>query len=189
MKEQIRERFLVVVPECAKEKIAAILEAIGIQADATCLSGEEALREAEGSHVVVLTLWKLPDMTGEELTQKLGSNADVLMVVPNDYEEESGCGALLLRNPMSQEALLQAIRATRHCQKKMMELEKKVHKLERLLEERKIIDKAKGRLIDQLHMSESQAHYHIQKKSMDSGRRIVDVAREILEAETIAVQE
>ena len=39
--------------------------------------------------------------------------------------------------------------------------------------------------MDALHLTEAQAHHHIQKKSMDSGRRIVDVAREILEAETL----
>ncbi|MBQ7825849.1 MAG: ANTAR domain-containing protein, partial [Clostridia bacterium] len=38
-----------------------------------------------------------------------------------------------------------------------------------------------GRLMDTLHLSESDAHYRMQKRSMDSGRRIVDVAREILE--------
>ena len=39
--------------------------------------------------------------------------------------------------------------------------------------------------MDQLHLSESEAHYRMQKKSMDSGRRIVDIAREILDAEEI----
>ncbi|MBQ7051572.1 MAG: ANTAR domain-containing protein [Clostridia bacterium] len=50
-----------------------------------------------------------------------------------------------------------------------------------MLEERKIIERAKGRLMDQLKLSESDAHYRIQKRSMDMGRRIVDIAREILE--------
>ena len=40
---------------------------------------------------------------------------------------------------------------------------------------------------DTLHLTESEAHYRIQKASMDSGRRIADVAREILDsAENLA---
>ena len=41
--------------------------------------------------------------------------------------------------------------------------------------------------MDTLHLTESEAHYRIQKVSMDSGRRIADVAREILDsAENLA---
>ena len=40
--------------------------------------------------------------------------------------------------------------------------------------------------MDTLHLSEAEAHYRIQKQSMDSGRRIADVAREILESAEIA---
>ena len=59
-------------------------------------------------------------------------------------------------------------------------------KLERTLEDRKFIERAKGRLMDALKLNESDAHYRMQKKSMDSGRRIADVAREILELEDLS---
>ena len=49
-----------------------------------------------------------------------------------------------------------------------------------------IYERAKGRLMDLLHLSESDAHYRIQKKSMDSGRRIAEIAQEILDSEEIA---
>ena len=39
--------------------------------------------------------------------------------------------------------------------------------------------------MDALHLSEKDAHYRMQKKSMDTGRRIVDVAQEILDSEEI----
>ena len=43
-----------------------------------------------------------------------------------------------------------------------------------------------SRLFNHEHLSEAEAHYRIQKQSMDSGRRIADVAREILESAEIA---
>ena len=183
MKEQQIMKFLVAAPECAKAKFEGILSAISMEPDAIVTSGEEAIRWSEGVHVLLLTTYQLPDMTGAELAKALGSNADVLMIVPADYDEAEDGGALLLRNPLSQEALCQALRATMHMQKKLMESMTRAQKSERMLEERKIIDRAKGKLMDEMKLSEKEAHYHIQKKSMDLGRRIVDVAREIMKSE------
>ena len=189
MKDQLTGRFLLAAPECAKAKFEEILAAIALEPDAVCTSGEETIKEAQGAHVLLLTAYKLADMTGGELAKALGENADVLMIVPGDYEEsEKDGGALLLRNPLSQDALYQAIRASMHAQKKTLAWKAKAQKSERVLEERKIIDRAKGRLMDKMKMSEKQAHYHIQKKSMDLGKRIVDVAREILEAEKLEIE-
>ena len=122
-----------------------------------------------------------------ELARRLGEAGEVLMIVPQDYAESEGAdNVLTLRNPISQDALVQALRALAHCQSRMEKLRLKADKLERTLEDRKIVDRAKGRLMDTLHLSEAEAHYRIQKQSMDSGRRIADVAREILESAEIA---
>lgn len=47
-------------------------------------------------------------------------------------------------------------------------------------DDEKIIEKAKSLLIDIYSMSEKQAYRYIQKKSMDTGQRMVDIARIIL---------
>ncbi|MBR5288037.1 MAG: ANTAR domain-containing protein [Clostridia bacterium] len=187
MEKQIACRFLAAAPECAKARIEEILYAIGFTPDGICTSGEDILAQAAGEHVLLLTTYQLPDMTGMELAERLGDQADAMIIVPADYDESeaSGCDALLLRNPLSQDALYQAIRATLFMQKKLVASRAKAEKLSRMLEERKVIDKAKGRLMDELHMTEKQAHYHIQKKSMDMGRRIADIALEILNAEEL----
>ncbi len=93
----------------------------------------------------------------------------------------------MLHNPISQDALVQSLKTLAHCRLRMQQLRARAEKLSRTLEERKLIDRAKGRLMDTLHITESEAHYHIQKKSMDCGRRIADVAQEILDsAENLA---
>ena len=48
-------------------------------------------------------------------------------------------------------------------------------------DERKMIDRAKRVLIDVYSMTESQAHRYMQKKSMDTGRKMADIARIIIE--------
>ena len=44
-------------------------------------------------------------------------------------------------------------------------------------DELKMIDRAKRVLIDVYSMTESQAHRYMQKKSMDTGRKMADIAR------------
>ena len=44
----------------------------------------------------------------------------------------------------------------------------------------KIINRAKRTLIEQYDMTEDQAHRYMQKKSMDTGKKMVDIARIII---------
>ena len=104
------------------------------------------------------------------------------MIVPQDYAGEEPENVVMLRNPISADALVQSVKTLAHCRIRMQQLRAKAEKLARTLEERKLIDRAKGKLMDVFHLTESEAHYKIQKTSMDSGRRIADVAREILES-------
>ena len=133
----------------------------------------------------MLTTWRLSDMTGAELAERLGDAYDVLMIVPPDYQEKPDNPALTLHNPVSPDALLQSVRAMRYCHGRLNELRDKTQKLERALEERKIIDRAKGRLMDALGLTEAEAHHRIQKRSMDTGKRLAQVAQEVLDAEDV----
>ena len=178
-------RLMIAAPEYVADKLAGILAGAQIQAELICHSGEEAVAAAGEGGVLLLTTWRLADMSGEELAHRVGERSDVLMIVPQEFSGESGENVMTLSNPVSQEAFVQAVRVLAHCRSRMGELRTRAQKLARTLEERKVIERAKGRLMDQLHLSESEAHYRMQKKSMDSGRRIIDIAREILEAEEI----
>ena len=186
MPETTVSRLMIAAPQGVAAKLQGILATASIVPEALYYTGEEAIAEQGDAHALVLTCWRLEDMTGAELAAKIGA-AGVMMIVPGDYDpkELDGLDVLTLHNPISQDALIQAVRAMCYCGDKMAALEKKAAKLERQLAERKIIERAKGRLMDALRLSEKEAHYRMQKKSMDTGRRIVDVAQEILDSEEI----
>ena len=187
MSETTMERLVIAAPENVAVRLTGILRTAGIAPASVCHAGAQALEAAGQSGALLLTTYRLPDMAGEELARRLGEAGEVLMIVPQDYaESEETDNVLTLRNPISQDALVQALRALAHCLSRMEKMRLKADKLERTLEDRKIVDRAKGRLMDTLHLSEAEAHYRIQKQSMDSGRRIADVAREILESAEIA---
>ena len=182
MPETTVSRLLIAAPQGVAAKLQGILATAGIVPAAVYCTGGELLAAGEDAHALVLTSWRLEDMTGPELARKVMA-AGVMMIVPGDYDprELEGTDVLTLHNPISQDALIQAVRAMCYCGAKLQALQKKAQKLERQLAERKIIERAKGRLMDALHLSEKDAQYHMQKKSMDTGRRIVDVAQEILD--------
>ena len=151
-----------------------------------CHCGQDALDTLAGQAALLLTTVKLEDMSGAELANQAGEAVCVLMIVPGDYAEEAPENVLTLRNPLSPDALIQAVRTMSHCAVRMHALREKAEKLDRQLKERKVIDRAKGKLMDALHLTEKEAHYRIQKKSMDTGRRIADIEQEILDSEEIA---
>ena len=172
------DRFYIAAPQGVAAKLSSMLLAAQIMPSGVVHTGVEAVRAAQGG-AMLLTTYRLPDMTGEELARQLGEEADVVMIVPQDYAGEEMENVVMLRNPISADALVQSVKTLAHCRIRMQQLRAKVEKLSRTLEERKLIDRAKGKLMDVFHLTESEAHYKIQKTSMDSGRRIADVAREI----------
>lgn len=187
MTEPYASRLMIAAPQGVCDKLKQLLSAARIEPDIVCHTGAQALGALKESGAVLLTTWRLEDMTGMELAEQAGEAVEVLMIVPQDQEMEPAKygNVLLLRNPLSPDALISAVRTMRFCAQRLQTVKKRADKLAKMLEERKIIERAKGKLMDTLHLSESEAHYRIQKKSMDSGKRIVDIAREILESENV----
>ena len=61
-------------------------------------------------------------------------------------------------------------------------LRQKVKELERILEDRKIIERAKEILIAQFDIPPTEAYRKLQEQSMDSGRSMYEIAKSILAA-------
>lgn len=64
--------------------------------------------------------------------------------------------------------------------KRYKKMEQEIDKLKKTLETRKLVDKAKGLLMDKLKLSEDQAFRHIQKISMDRSLPMKEVANAII---------
>ena len=185
MGEPKKDRFVIAASEAVAGRLTGIVGNANITPDEVVYTAEAALEACGQEGALLLTTYCLGETSGAALAGQLGEKSDVLMIVPQDHEGAVPGNVLTLRNPISQDALVQAVRTMQHCRTRLLAVQAKADKLSRTLEERKVIDRAKGRLMDALHLTEAQAHHHIQKKSMDTGRRIADVAREILEAETL----
>ncbi|HEV2676508.1 MAG TPA: ANTAR domain-containing protein [Aliidongia sp.] len=63
------------------------------------------------------------------------------------------------------------------------QVETELRKAEASLKERAIIDRAKARIMQERRMSEPDAYRWLRRQAMDRGRRIADVAAELLSAD------
>jgi len=59
-------------------------------------------------------------------------------------------------------------------------------RLRRTLEERKVIERAKGRLMERMNLTEDEAFRRLRRAAMNSRRPMVEVARALLVSESIA---
>jgi AmiR/NasT family two-component response regulator len=96
----------------------------------------------------------------------------------------SGAGAYLTK-PVDTRELDAAVRlaATRHAE--LQALEDDADQARKELEERKIIERAKGLLMSALRLSEADAFRRLQLTARERNLRLVDVARRIVEQEPL----
>lgn len=61
-------------------------------------------------------------------------------------------------------------------------LRAQLHDAELKLSERKLVERAKGLLMDEIGLTEDQAHAHLRKLAMDRGQRLGEVAQRVIAA-------
>lgn len=100
------------------------------------------------------------------------TGAGVLVLTPaQSYEALSAVlaplGVLVLARPLSSQLLLQAMLLLQGTRSRLKGMEKRAASLEEKVEEMRIVNCAKYLLIEQLQMTEAQAHHYIEKRAMD----------------------
>lgn len=89
-------------------------------------------------------------------------------------------GILLVSKPSTKQALSQALHLLAATRMRIRRLEEKAQTLEAKMKEIRLINRAKWLLIDQLKMSESDAHRYIEKTAMDRCVKKSEVAESII---------
>ncbi|MCR5160646.1 MAG: ANTAR domain-containing protein [Lachnospiraceae bacterium] len=118
----------------------------------------------------------LPDEPGENLAIDVTREckASVLLVTSGEVYEDvlehvTDFGILVISKPLTFRRLDQAIRFLSAVQNTIRGLEKEIQSAHEKMEELRIISKAKLVLIEQMHMTEDEAHRYIGKQAMDNG--------------------
>lgn len=173
----------------ASEKIKNILIEGGYDVLTICKSGNEVIRKAlQYSPGLVILSYKLPDTTAMDVYNSLIGTCDFLVMINESYLSivDESLDVFYLTNPLSRSVLLNSVNMVFQSRKKLFKLQEKVEKLEVKIEERKIVDKAKGILMSAEGITEMEAFRIIQKRSMDSGKKMIKVAEEIINSKVLA---
>lgn len=96
----------------------------------------------------------------------------VLMLLKSDVFEEASVkllpqGVFTLSRPISAQTLRSSLRWMFTARERLRVLEKKASTVEEKMEEIRLVNRAKWLLIEQLKMSEPEAHRYIEKQAMD----------------------
>lgn len=173
----------------AGEKIKYALQHNGYNVDEICTSGSEALRKVRTLEPDILLInFDMPDMTGMEVATILGDEnlCSVVLFVSNVQREF--CGDIiddyditLFPKPVSVESLIGTLELILQNRRRFGKLETELSKLKRELDDRKLVEQAKGILMKKKSISEAEAYRRIQKMSMDSRVAMRDIAKKIIE--------
>ena len=109
----------------------------------------------------------------------------VILLVKNDmYEEVSyrveDYGIMTVPKQTTRQMLYLAVKMMAAVQVKIKSMAEETTKLKGKLKELKLVDRAKWILIDQLKMSETQAHKYIEKQAMDRCVKREEIAENII---------
>ena len=133
---------------------------------------------------------KMPGMDGLEVARMIGDEKICGVLVLTAFsqreiiEQARDAGALAyLVKPFQKSDLIPAIEVAIGRFRELQALNGQMEVLGEQLEARKILDRAKGRLIDDFGMKEQEAFSFIQRTAMKDRSRMRDVAEKILSGE------
>ena len=142
---------------------------------------------AENSYDLVLINTPLPDEFGTRLALDAceSSSAGVLLLVkaehcPDIEAQVSVHGVLTLAKPTSAQLFAQMLRLLCITRERLRGMEKKAVTLQEKMEEIRLVNRAKWLLIEELKMTEQEAHRYIEKQAMDRCVTRRAVAEQIL---------
>jgi two-component system, response regulator PdtaR len=168
-----------------------ILEEEGYEVVGETGRGDEAvdLVRQHDPDLAILDI-RMPGMDGLSAAREIAGQRRSAVLILTAYsqrnliEEARDAGALAyLIKPFQRSELIPAIEVALGRFREMKSLESEVKGLEEQLETRKVVDRAKGMLMDQHSMSENDAFSFIQKTAMQQRVKTKVIAQQIIDGD------
>jgi response regulator NasT len=168
-----------------------ILPLLGHQVLGVARTGRELVDLCLATHPdLVITDIKMPDMDGIDAATQLYRHAPIPVILVSAYHDpefirraEADHIMAYLVKPIKQADLVPAIGLAMHRFEQFQALRKETTDLKQALEDRKVIEKAKGVLMKKVGLDEPSAFRRLQKLASDKNRKLIEIAQIILTAE------
>ena len=172
----------------SRRRLVESLQSCGYQVAAEGASGRvaSALAHASAAEVIVMAVG-LADLDGIEAAREIMQTRPLPIVLitshadPSTVTRATNAGVMsYLVKPLRPEELAPAIELAVSRFREFVSLRDEVSTLKLNLEERKLIERAKGLLMEQRHLSEERAYGLMKKASMNMRKPMADIAQAIL---------
>jgi two-component system, response regulator PdtaR len=184
-----RTRILIAEDETIiRLDLRKILERAGFEVCAEARDGEEAvaLAGSERPDLAILDV-KMPHLDGIEAARRIleGSPIPIVMLTAYGQEElvsravEAGVFGYLVK-PFRETDLLPAIHAARARHEELQALREEAESLAEALATRKVVERAKGLLMEREGLSEAEAFARLRRASQVAGRPMKVVAEALI---------
>ncbi len=170
-----------------------MLQNLGYEVVAEAGDGQEAVDLARDTHPDVCVLdVKMPVLDGIDAATQLGEEGIAPAILLTNYSDkelidrakEAGVFGYLLK-PFKPSDLPPALELARSRYEQNIQLSKEVEDLSEKLEARKLVDRAKGILMETLGVNEAEAYRRIQLESMNRRKSMREVAEAVILAKSI----
>jgi response regulator NasT len=188
------ERLQIAIADDEPEMRDYLQETLGVlghQVVSIAETGKELAQQCQTSPPdLVITDIKMPDMDGIAAATEVCRERPIPVILVSAYHdpeliERALTGHVLayLIKPIKQADLETAIALAMRRFKEFVALGQQADDLRQALEDRKIIERAKGILMKRVGLHESAAFRRLQKLSNEKNQKMVQIARQILVAE------
>lgn len=176
-----------------RKNLKSILTKLGYWVVGEAADGLSALKMIRSRQPDLLVIEAvLQGMNGLEVAKILHEDklAPVLVITSKytqamlEKAKEARVGSLLLK-PVEETMLMSAIELTLANYKEIVKLENKIEELKETLESRKLVEKAKGILMETMGLSENEAFKRMQKQSMNKRISMRQVAEAVILAQNL----
>jgi AmiR/NasT family two-component response regulator len=152
--------------------------------------GVELARELEPD--LILMDLNMPGLGGVEATRRIMEERPVPIIVLTAYSDDKAVDDALdagacsyLVKPIVGEQLIPAIKAAVARFETLEDIRRENNSLKDALETRKLVERAKGIVMERKRMTEAEAFRHMQKMSRDKCQTMKQTADEIIRADSI----
>src|SRR5437867_12357039 len=168
--------------------LRALLERAGFEVCAEARDGEEAVELARATEPEVAILGvKMPRLDGIEAARRILADRPIPIVMLTAYGQEelvsraveAGVFGYLVK-PFRETDLLPAIHAARARHAELEALREEAESLAEALATRKVVERAKGLLMEREGLSENDAFIRLRRASQASGRPMRVVAEAVI---------
>ena len=136
---------------------------------------------------IILMDINMPDLDGISALEAVNEVRIIPCIMITGYrdinlsERASRAGVFgYLQKPVDEIDIQAAIRVALSKYEEFKQLRMQLKKSEKALQDRKVVEKAKGILMEKMGMTEQQAQTYVLKRSRDTNRKMVEVASEII---------